>query len=523
MYDSFFVSLTLALAPLDERPVNTRYPRMIGAIAGATILLPPEPIRGRQRDSADTAAVGNWLRAAAKDADGVIASVEFVGYGNLIQSRISGDSVTETLPRLSVLEQIGASGKPVYAFNLITRAPFANDCVEEPLYWGEYGVRFHHFSAALHRREAGNAEAEDAALIARLENEIPAEFRQDWLRRRLRNHTVNLTLIDMLARERLEFLLLTSDDTAIWGLPSREKSWLESWLNLLSSETQRRLLMHPGADEIGSALVARVVCAARRMTPAICPIYAIPGGENIVAPYEDKAVRLTVEGQIQACGGVVAASPEEADIILAVLPPSPRRTEFRPDFADAEREERAPFYRALFAQMGAWQAQGKPVALGDVAYPNGADPLAMELLLAPDSPVSLSRLAGYGAWNTAGNTLGTTVAQAVCSLFIGDDPARQSAQQAFLTHRFLEDWGYQTVVRKEARAQNRAAFGNYDPDPNDAAQIAATCAAIETGLEARLAALQARGVGVGFSLKAGSVHLPWNRTFEADFDLTSDE
>ena len=485
------------------------------------VLLPPEDIRGRQREGADTEAMGVWLREAARKAECVIASVEFVAYGDLIQSRISGDAVTEVVPRLQALEEISAAGKPVYAFNLISRAPLANDNVEEPRYWGEYGVRLHYYSSALHRREAGSPEPEDAARITGLEAEIPAALRQDWLRRRLRNHTINLTLIDMLARERLTFLLITSDDTAVWGLPSREKAWLESWLRLLGPETQERLLMHPGADEVGSALVARALCAARKIAPRVCPIYAIPGGEGIIAPYEDKIVRLTVEGQIRACGGVLAATPNEADIILAVLTPSPRRTEFRRDFAQAEREERAPFYRTLFAQIGAWQAMGKPVALGDVAYPNGADPIAMELLLAPNSPVALSRLAGYGAWNTAGNTLGTTVAQAICSLFIGNDPARQQAQQAFLTHRFLEDWGYQTVARRAARDRNRAAYNHHDPDPDDPAQLAATCAAIEENLSVCLTELQKAGVGVSFSLTPNSVRLPWRRTFEVDFDLSS--
>jgi hypothetical protein len=512
-------TLTLSLAPLDERPVNTRYPQMIGAIGGATVLLPPTEIRGEQRNAADMNAVRAWLRDTAKEADGVIASAEFVGFGDLIQSRISSPSAADTIPYLSVLTEIGAAGTPVYAFNLITRAPFADDCIEEPLYWCQYGIRLHRLSAALHRREAGAPEAEDASLIARVESEISADIRQDWLNRRLRNHIVNLTLIDALARRDLAFLLITSDDTAVWGLPSREKAWLESWLSLLGAETQDRLLMHPGADEVGSVLVARFICAANESRPRICPVYAIPGDERIIAPYEDKAVQLTVEGQIRACGGVVVTEPEEADIILTVLTPSPRRTELRPEFADDERIARTPYYRSLFERIGQWQSVGKPVALGDVAYPNGADPAAMELLLSPDCPVNLAGLAGYGAWNTAGNTLGTTVAQAICSLFIRNDPARQKAQQDFLAHRFLEDWGYQTIVRRAAREANRTAFQRTDPDPENAEQVAMTCANIAHGLADRLAELQQYGIGTGLTIRPSSVRLPWRRTFEADFEL----
>jgi hypothetical protein len=247
----------------------------------------------------------------------------------------------------------------------------------------------------------------------------------------------------------------------------------------------------------------------------------VPGGEQIIAPYEDRAVRLTVEGQIRACGGVLAPGPEDADVLLGVLTPSPRRTEFRADFAGDERRERQPYYQDLFARLGEWQRVGRHVALADVAYPNGADPLAVEMLLAPDSSLDPARLAAFGAWNTAGNTLGTVVAQAVCSLFVGDDPARRKAQAAFLAHRFVEDWGYQTVVRREAREFNVASLSRHDPDPNDPRQIAATCRTIEAGLGRAIGVLQARGVGAGLKVAPGSVRLPWKRTFEVDFDLVA--
>ena len=460
-----------------------------------------------------------WLRDAATQAHAVVASTELIVHGGLIPARITGDSAADLLPRLKVLEEIGAAGTPVYAFSLITRVSNADDAVEEPLYWKNYGTRFYRYSGLLHRREAGALEDGEGEALTALEAQLPADLNDDWLHRRLRNHTVNLALIDLLARDRLAFLLITSDDTSPWGLPSREKAWLEEWVRVLGPRTQERTMLHPGADEVGSALTTRLLCQARKTTPCIFPVYALPGGEDIVAPYEDRAVRLTVEGQIQACGGIVAHTPDDADIILGVLTPSPRRTEFRADFAEAEQAEREEPYRALFAQLGAWQAEGHPVALGDVAYPNGSDPLAIELLLDPACPLDPSRLAAYGAWNTAGNTLGVVVAQAICTLFVGDDKARATAQKIFLAHRFLEDWGYQAMVRRSVREANRAAWGYHDPDPEDSEQIAATRAAIEEGLHTALARLQERGIGAGLILANGSVRLPWQRTFEVDFDV----
>jgi hypothetical protein len=141
------------------------------------------------------------------------------------------------------------------------------------------------------------------------------------------------------------------------------------------------------------------------------------------------------------------------------------------------------------------------------------------MLLGGACPLDPARLAAYGAWNTAGNTLGVVVAQAICALQTGGDPARERAQAVFLAHRFLEDWGYQAVVRREARAKVQTAYGRRDPDPESDEQQAQARAWTEEGLTRSLATLQTRGVGVGLTLAPGSVRLPWRRTFEADFDL----
>ncbi|MBB6048745.1 DUF4127 family protein [Armatimonas rosea] len=514
--------MKIALAPLDERPVNTRYPSQIAAIAGAEVALPPLEIRGAARTPADTAAVAAWLREQAESAEGLVASVEYLAWGNLINSRISHETTAEGLARLAPLVQAKESGALVYAFALITRVANANDCVEEPLWWKTYGTRCYALSQLLHKQTVGALEAGEVERIATLRAEVPTEHLREFLTRRERNHALNLSVLNLLASEKLSFLLITSDDTSQWGLPSREKAWLESWADLL--DVRGRMMLHPGADEVGSALTARLLCEKLGRRPRIFPLYALPGDEAIIAPYEDRAVRLTVEGQIGACGGLLAGSPEDADLILGVLTPSPRRTEWRADFADAERAARQGAYEAFFAELGKFQDSGKLVALGDVAYPNGADPLAMDLLFAESSPCAPGKLASFGAWNTAGNSLGTTVAQAV-ALWLAGDKADLHAQNIALTHHFLEGWGYQTEVRREARAKNTERFGHHDPAPpapNDGGamdQIAFTCASIEAGLQLRLAQLQKRGVGVGLTLVPGSVTLPWSRTFECDFEL----
>jgi len=179
----------IILIPLDERPVNTRYPEMLAAIAGAELRLPPPEIRGLQRTPADVEKLIHWLRQSSTDADVCIASCEYLGYGNLINARISDDSTADVITRLAVLAEVGAQ-IPVHAFSLITRVSNADDCVEEPLYWLQWGTKFYRFARLYHRNEAGDLTETERADLSTLQAELPHELVVDWLTRRLRNHAV---------------------------------------------------------------------------------------------------------------------------------------------------------------------------------------------------------------------------------------------------------------------------------------------------------------------------------------------
>ena len=92
------------------------------------------------------------------------------------------------------------------------------------------------------------------------------------------------------------------------------------------------------------------------------------------------------------------------------------------------------------------------------------------------------------------------------------------AQRVFLAHRFLEDWGYQTLDAAGSAGRSRSGLGTPRAGPGQPGGAGALCAFIEGRLAERLAELQARGIGEGLELTPGSVRLPWRRTFEVDFE-----
>jgi hypothetical protein len=526
--------MRIGLVPLDERPVNTRYPALVAQIGGAELLLPPAEVLSDLRVPARCDALGEWLRDTVPAIDALVACVEMVGYGGLIASRITDDSPAAVLARLEVLREVKQQhpSMPLLGFSVITRISNADDNIEEPLYWETYGTRLYRLSQLTDRALQG----EDlAAELAALRATIPAEHVRDFLRRRHRNHAVNLAAVHMLAEGVFDLLVLSSDDTSPYGLGSREKRWIAEMatrLGLLegvvgtvnhtargagvetkplhpSSFILHPLLMYPGADEVGCALVARLLNQAAGRVPRIAPHYAVPGGAEITAPYEDGPVRTTVERQVYACGAQLAGE-DECDLWLAVNPPVPRRSEWAPEYAEPERNERWPHLTALGAAIFSRQNRGIPVVVADVAYPNGADPALIDAIR---HSVNLTALASYGAWNTAGNTIGTALAHG-CAALLARSAAQHEAHERFLLHHFVEGWGYQQVVRRAARARHLEATGRPDLAPDEVA-------AMQSWIEPRLDALigDLPGFAGRWRITPGSTRLPWRRFFEVDFEL----
>lgn len=82
------------------------------------------------------------------------------------------------------------------------------------------------------------------------------------------------------------------------------------------------------------------------------------------------------------------------------------------------------------------------VALVDVRYANGGDPAVVSAL---DGAGLLGKLASYGGWNTASNSLGTTLAAGVSAVM---SPETDGVRERFLARKIIEDSHYLPVVRK---------------------------------------------------------------------------
>ncbi len=263
------------------------------------------------------------------------------------------------------------------------------------------------------------------------------------------------------------------------------------------------VLLYPGADDLCSALVARMINKLAGHAPRMYVHYTQPEMRGHVAPYEDRPIDVAVETQLRVVGATAVDRAELADVVLVVSPPFERDGDTDPHWRVHDTPARRALLRGEVARIAAWQRAGKAVAVADVAFPNGAEPALVDALL---DGCEVGALAAFGGWNTAGNTLGSTLANACV-------PCRDPAARArAVAHHLLEDFGYQSVVRARLRGWLQERHGT-------STIPAAVLAEATAFTAAHLAPIAARIAAAGLPCAPSNVKHPWRRTFELDFDL----
>jgi hypothetical protein len=453
---------------------------MVAAVAGAHVVIPPSRLLPRLRTPGNRKGLADWLVQQAPDADSAVITLETLGLGGLLPSRLGTESLSEVLSAWDVLRDLDL---PIHASTVVLRTPDSDDAFEEPGYYAQHGRALHALSAAMHRGDD-------------VPTSVPAAVAGDFFGRRLRNHTLNLAALGLAQQGVLTTLVLGADDTAAWAVGTAEQQWLSHWRDWLSLTPT--VLTYPGADEIATVLTVRALAAGATTVR----LHAAAGLDR-VAPYENVPVAETAAGQIAAAGGELTADGP-ADLHVVIHPPALDSG----DFAVAPPTRPGPVAAKQTADLVLdLMAGDTPVALADCAYPNGADP-ALIAALQERLGTEWDRLAGFAGWNTAGNTIGTAVAHGL-AFVIGHrrgtfDPA---AHAHLLRHRLLEDWGWMSRARAEVRATVGSDPRRHDHVGPEAARDAHRL------LTERLADLDP-----GWLVDA--VRFPWNRTFEIDFEVS---
>lgn len=153
-------------------------------------------------------------------------------------------------------------------------------------------------------------------------------------------------------------------------------------------------------------------------------------------------------------------------------------------------------------------AMGYPVALADVKFGNGADNALVKTL---HEKGLAYRLAAYGGWNTAGNSLGFALAQGLLAKQYAAD-----ARKDLLNVRYLDDWAYQSNVRMQTYQQ--LIWPSYWPNSGLNAEQQAAAEAFITKEIVNITKPYMGNTACGYSFT-----LPWSRMFEVKVERKNEQ
>ncbi len=498
--------MQLLYLPLDERPCNYDYPPAIARLQpGLSLHLPPRDLLSAKKQPGDRESLWAWLQATIPTCQGAILSLDMLVYGGLLPSRLHQEAESSLLARLERLGALRAAqpALTLFASSLILRTPAYNSSEEEPDYYADYGAAIHRWGWLADRRERQGLGESEAAEWAQVQSQVPETILADYRHRRQRNLAVNQRAIALVAQGVIDFLCIPQDDCAPYGFAARDQQQVLA--AIARQRLQSRIHLYPGADEVGCTLLARAYNQTLPQRPRFYPCYSSAQGAHLTPLYEDRPISASVPAQIFAAGGQVVATPEAADIVLAVnTPGSVMQEAWDNPHKDITYSSQRNL-RVFLDQVATALAAGRPVAIADVAFANGGETELVELL---DEAALWEPLLAYAGWNTCGNSLGTAIATASLGLHHPVSTALTANKIA----RILEDWAYQTVVRQTLQQDFLPRLGASYYDFNGQA------AAIHAEIAQRLRALWHETLRHSFRTELGSLQVscPWQRLFEID-------
>ncbi|MFT4416462.1 DUF4127 family protein [Fredinandcohnia humi] len=506
--------------PLDERPCNLQYPQQLSAATDITLQVPSKDILGKKKTPANNNDIRNWLLHETKDATYLIISLDMLVYGGIVPSRLHHLTIEECQSRLGYLRELKEQNEnlTIYAFNLIMRVPNYNSSDEEPDYYEFYGEKIATYGKMLDKKAKGELSESDTKRLKELTKEIPYEVLDDFIGRRTINSSTNKTAIDLVNEGVIDSLIIPLDDNAEYGFSSKEQSELLSKVEHL--QLFDRVAIYPGADEIGCTLFAKVFCDIHNYTPALNIRYSSTKGPFIIPKYEDRSLQESIKSHITAMGGIIVDNTTEADAILFTHSPAVSQAGVaEPNQAFSERHKSyfsEVNYREFVQALQYYLQKGKVIGLADVATCNGSDQTLMNLVKRRGL---LEKIHAYAGWNTSGNSLGTVISHTIIESFYNNqqplDEGRNNKSREFYYARLVEDWGYQTIARKQIAMNEVARLGGtYFDISNQLEEIQELIKQrLNLFIEEHLSTISEGHITLY------EVYSPWERMFEVGFNL----
>lgn len=435
--------MKIVYIPLDERPCNTIYPlEAVKTTKDIEVLTPSIDILGQKKEPGNIKKIKNFLLNKAEEADAIVLSTETLVYGGLVPSRLhhlKSTDIDEYKNTIYQLREVNPNLK-IYVSNLIMRTPRYNSNDEEPDYYGTYGEEIFNYGWLKDKTDRDNLSESEEQQLKDLENTIPRSILRDYEIRRSFNVQINKTNVKLLDEGKIDFLVIPQDDAAEYGYTAMDQQEVSKALH---SQKIQNIMIYPGADEVGFSLLARAYQEFHGMRLKVFPFYSSTYGQYIIPNYEDRPINETLKAHIMATGCELVYSSDEADFVLAYNTPGKKMQEAWDQFSNKEITYSSYRHLPTFINdIKNFIKRDIPVVLADSAYSNGGDG---ELIQQLDYYNLFNKLVSYKAWNTNGNTIGSSIASGV---FGHNNKEPEKIIKNLILH-FYEDFIYQSIVRMD--------------------------------------------------------------------------
>ena len=328
----------------------------------------------------------------------------------------------------------------IFAFDLIMRCPQYSSSDEEPDYYEVCGREIFLSGYIQNRIELGVATEEEKNRLPGILEKIKPEYLEDFLHRRGLNLKLNLTSLDLIKENIIDFLIFPQDDASEFGYTAKDQTVIRK--DITENHLDFQVYMYPDADGVTNVLLSRMLLQEKRIRPLIYVRYLSPASPLQIPCLEDRYLDVSVRYQILASGALVATSASEADIVLLVASGGDKM-ETGPD-KQTNPGRTITVLRNLVDGLEYAEycinTLKKPVMIADIAYLNGAD---LELVALLNKRGLLFELASYAGWNTAANSLGTCIPHGIVTMLYG----KTKSYYDFMVLRYLEDAMYCSIVR----------------------------------------------------------------------------
>ncbi|EAC2448905.1 hypothetical protein AFX74_00343 [Listeria monocytogenes] len=436
--------MNILYVPLDERPCNAIYPEQTAAVNQTmNVLSVPQALLGNKKKPANIYGIRSFIKKNIVNCSYAIISTEMLLYGGLLPSRLHHLTEADLNEYEVFLRGIKKEfpDKKIFLSNLIMRTPKYNSSDEEPDYYEQYGEAIFRYGWLKDKAARDTLDEREESEWNQLKETLPKDVIFDYETRRAFNVQVNLLHVQLVAENIVSFVSVPQDDSAPYGYTAMDQSKVYS--EIANKRLKDRIMVYPGADEVGFTLLARAYNDHLGKTPSLFVRYSATFGAQIVPLYEDRPINESLKAHVLAAGFRLVDDVKDAEFVLEYNTPGKKMQESWDQLAT--KDVTYDSYRHLLSfvlEIQADLAVGKKVGICDAAFANGGE---MELIELLDEKGILEEILSYKAWNTNCNSLGSSLAGlAFCQATFNKEKVKEN-----LLANIYEDLFYQAIIRKQ--------------------------------------------------------------------------